>query len=317
MKKLLAISSGRIGGNTETYLKEALMGAEEVGGVEVSLVRLHELNIRHCASCSPPCSAQKNGIQACVIKDDAQWLMNEFFDADGVILGSPVFSLTPNGLFLMVRDRIAGSKVDVNLAISRNMVYDDRLYKRRIGGLISVGGAKLDSWTSMGLPVMHTMLFSSGTKVVDKVDVHQTGSMGAAALEEETLQRCHRLGKHVAEAMLMPFEEAKWAGEEEGLICPKCHSSLVVMKAGHKEVYCALCGARGVIVPDGEGYSVAFDEEGLSYSITEPHGLQMHAAEIKDVLMNRFMPRKDEVPEKMEKYRNYTKCIVRPPKKGE
>lgn len=313
MKKLLALSAGRLNGNTEVLLKEALMGAEEVG-VAVSLIRLHELELRPCASCSPPCAVQHKGPDCCVIKDDGAWLMKEFLDCDGIILGSPVFSLTPTGLFMTMRDRITGSKVDINLQKARGLVYDERLYKRRVGGLISVGGAKLDEWTALGLPVMHTMLFSSQTRVVDQIDAHQVASLGAASLDDALLARCHELGRHVAQAMLMPFDEVQWMGDQ-GDICPICHRSVMVMEPGKAEVHCAVCGTKGKIVPDGAGYTVQFELEDLAYSVHREAGLKRHTDEIMDVLKNHFLPRKDEVPGRMEKYQTYTECIVRPPKK--
>ena len=48
--KLLGLACGRRNGNSEMLLKEALMGAEEVG-VEVELLRLLDLDIRPCIGC--------------------------------------------------------------------------------------------------------------------------------------------------------------------------------------------------------------------------------------------------------------------------
>mgnify|MGYP004614484107 CR=1 FL=1 len=48
--KVLGISCGRKMGNTEILVKEALMGAEELGA-EVELVRLNDLYRMQCLCC--------------------------------------------------------------------------------------------------------------------------------------------------------------------------------------------------------------------------------------------------------------------------
>ena len=48
--KLLGLGAGRKMGNSEILLKEALIAAEETG-VQVELLRLHDLNIKHCIGC--------------------------------------------------------------------------------------------------------------------------------------------------------------------------------------------------------------------------------------------------------------------------
>jgi len=49
--KLLGISAGRRLGNSEILLKEALMAAEETSGIDVEIVRLHDLKIKFCTGC--------------------------------------------------------------------------------------------------------------------------------------------------------------------------------------------------------------------------------------------------------------------------
>jgi len=94
--KLLGFSCGRKMGNTETLVKEALMGAEEVG-VEVEIVRLLDMDIRPCRFCKV-CMRRLEGPEACVIKDDGAFLYNCVMDCDGLILGTPVYALDRPGL---------------------------------------------------------------------------------------------------------------------------------------------------------------------------------------------------------------------------
>jgi multimeric flavodoxin WrbA len=46
-KKIIGLSCGRVNGNSEILLKEALMGAEEIG-VESEIIRAMELRVKHC-----------------------------------------------------------------------------------------------------------------------------------------------------------------------------------------------------------------------------------------------------------------------------
>ena len=48
--KVLGLTCGRRMGNTEVLMKEALMGAEEMGA-EVELIRMLDLDIGYCRQC--------------------------------------------------------------------------------------------------------------------------------------------------------------------------------------------------------------------------------------------------------------------------
>ena len=48
-KRIIGLSCGRVNGNSEPLLKEALMGAEEIG-VQSEIVRAMELKVKHCTT---------------------------------------------------------------------------------------------------------------------------------------------------------------------------------------------------------------------------------------------------------------------------
>ena len=50
-KKITAFCAGRKNGNTETYMKIALMEAKKMG-VDVELIRLNECNVLPCKACA-------------------------------------------------------------------------------------------------------------------------------------------------------------------------------------------------------------------------------------------------------------------------
>ena len=49
-KKIIGLSCGRKNGNSEYLLKEALMGAEELG-VKGEIIRMMELRVKPCTGC--------------------------------------------------------------------------------------------------------------------------------------------------------------------------------------------------------------------------------------------------------------------------
>lgn len=310
-KKLLALCGGSVNGNTETFMKSALMGAE-AEGMEVELIRIIDCELHTCRNCFP-CAAAMKGPDGCIYKDDGGWIIEKVLDCDALLVGAPVYAVAPAGSMMNMRDRVFGPKLDASSrSLHMGMFEDERLYKQRVGGLISVGGAKFTNWTSMGLPVLHTILFPPDIQVVDQLDIHQVAEPGAASLEDELLARCYRLGQHIAQAAKLPIEEVTWMGEESGDICPKCHRNAMVLKAGTREAECLICGIKGEIVPEGEGYTVKFSPEQLALSRLTRAGKQLHTDENNEIRATKFIPRKAEVPERMAKYRSY-KVVSTPP----
>lgn len=73
--KVLGISCGRKMGNTEILVKEALMGAEELG-TDVELVRLNDLNLKPCTGCNACVVSllEKGSNGECVIKEKPEYI---------------------------------------------------------------------------------------------------------------------------------------------------------------------------------------------------------------------------------------------------
>lgn len=90
MKVLGLCGSPRVG-NTEYYINVVLDELKEKG-LEVELIRLRDKNITQCEGCYG-CIENKK----CVIEDDFHDIFNKMIEADGLIVGSPVYngSITP------------------------------------------------------------------------------------------------------------------------------------------------------------------------------------------------------------------------------
>ena len=312
-KKLLAISCGTINSNTETFCKAALMGAEEAG-MEVELVRALELDLHYCKCCFP-CPVLMKGPDACIFKDDGGWLLNKVMDCDAIIIGAPVYSVASTGVASMLRDRISGPKLDAGSRdLMPGMYRDERLNKKRVGGLISVGGAMYHNWATLGLPTLHTITFPPDIKVIDQLDIIQVAEPGAAALEDEWIERCKEMGRNLAKAVENPYEASWMDGTtEDDYLCPMCHNSLVTIQKGSMEAECAICGIKGQIVIKDGGVTVEWPQEQLALSRLVQAGKDLHAKENMEIRMTKFMPRKDEVPEKIAPWKEYAKKVVAVP----
>jgi multimeric flavodoxin WrbA len=89
VKSIAINGSPRKGWNTEKLLKEALKGSESAGA-ETKLVQLYDLNYTGCKSCF---ACKRKGAESwhCSLKDDLTPVLEEIFDADVLLLGSPIY----------------------------------------------------------------------------------------------------------------------------------------------------------------------------------------------------------------------------------
>ena len=105
MKKIFAVNgSPRKNGNTAQLLQKALEGAASVGA-EVKLIQLADLNFSGCRSCFA-CKRLANPAPGCVLKDDLAETLKELLQADGIILGSPIYFGTETGLYRNFLERL-------------------------------------------------------------------------------------------------------------------------------------------------------------------------------------------------------------------
>lgn len=289
--KLLGLSCGRKMENTEVLVKEALMGAEE-SGAEVGMMRLLELDIKPCTGCTSCAqSLIQGGAGKCVIKDDLHILDEQLMECDGVVLGAPVYVLGPPGLLKVICDRIGPShdvswrmeakKIRAAKGKSQDKGPDERSFKKRVAGFISVGGASTPNWLSLGLPLMNLFTFPSHITVVDQMQVLATTQYGNVVMNELAIARARSLGRNVAEAMGKPISDVEWTGDEPGT-CPVCHSNLLIVTR-RNPVECPICGIKGVLKIDGDEITVTFDEEEQKRSRLTLAGKLEHFHEIGGV----------------------------------
>lgn len=290
--KVLALSFGRKMKNCDILAKEALMGAE-IAGAKVKFVNMLDRKISHCTGCGA-CDKrrERGGPSRCIIKDDFPAIEELIIEADCIIVAAPVYVLGPVGQFKNLVDRM-GPSHDMSVLQEENEkrrkegktedeLLDKRLFKHRYVGLISVGGATTEHWTSLGLPTMHLMTFSMQMTVVDQYNAYRMGERVHPCFDQELLARMNKMGQNVVSAYGKEAEEIKWMGEKEG-ICPHCHNDLLTIK-GNTIVECPVCGMEGVLSIEKGEIKAVFSEKEKLRSRLRIGGIREHKEELKHIM---------------------------------
>lgn len=93
--KILGISGSPRRANTETLVEEALKAAREVGPIQTELISLAGMQIHPCDGCNK-CYGYSKGAsweRLCyTYDDDVTMIYKKIRDADGIIVGSPVYT---------------------------------------------------------------------------------------------------------------------------------------------------------------------------------------------------------------------------------
>jgi multimeric flavodoxin WrbA len=309
--KVLGITCGRKLSNTEVLVKEALMAAEEKGA-EVEIVRLMDLNLKPCTGCNS-CVIdlfERAGAGDCVMKDDFKFLDEKILEADGIIMGSPIYEESPTGQFKILCDRMGPShdmafriisdKIRKEKGITAGKAVDPRSFKVRAVSLFAVGGS---DWVTMALPMMHLFTLSMQMKLVDQALFNWIALPGVVTLHEDMLARARKSGAHVAESLKGKVEEAAYIGDQG--MCPVCHTDLIEIK-GKSSVQCAVCQVKGTLEIDGGKVRFAVTEEAKKHSHMTLTGKFEHGDDLKSKSLNPD-PRMGEIPQRLEKYKSYLK----------
>ncbi len=102
MKVLALNGSPKAKGNTATALEFALAEIR-AAGMETEMITIGHKEIRGCIGCGK-CAEAKNG-KCAAFNDTVNELMPKLFEADGLLLGSPVYFAGINGAFKAFLDR--------------------------------------------------------------------------------------------------------------------------------------------------------------------------------------------------------------------
>lgn len=124
MKILGVVCSPRIGGNTEILVEEVLEAAKGKG-VDIKLITLSNKHIRpcdHCGTCY--------GKGECHIEDDMREIYEDILEADGIVLGSPVYFWSVSAQAKLFIDRTYALR------------YPSKRLEDKVGGAVAVAGRR-------------------------------------------------------------------------------------------------------------------------------------------------------------------------------
>ena len=104
MKAIVINASPRKKWNTAEIMEAAQKGAESVGA-ETEYINLYDLAFKGCRSCLI-CKMQDKTKGKCYWKDDLSPLIEKIFDADALLIGTPIYFGEPTSEFRALVERL-------------------------------------------------------------------------------------------------------------------------------------------------------------------------------------------------------------------
>jgi multimeric flavodoxin WrbA len=178
MKVLMINGSPKANGNTALALQEmaAVFAAE---GMEAEIVHVGNKAIRGCIACRKCFEKGK-----CVFDDLVNETAPKLAEADGLVLGSPVYYASANATLMAFVTRLFYSTFNVN----KTMKVGASVVVARRGGLSSTFDELNKYFTISGMPVASSQYWNS---------VHG-GAPGQAAEDAEGMQTMRTLARNMS-----------------------------------------------------------------------------------------------------------------------
>ena len=186
-KVLLLNGSPHIHGCTATALDE-MIKVFEAEGIETELIQVGSKGTRGCIACG---KCQELG--KCVFDDLVNEVAPKFEEADGLVVGSPVYYGSPNGSILSFMDRLFYST-----NYSKHMKVGAAVVSCRRGG------------NTASFDVLNKYFTISGMPVASSTYWNQVHGFGAEDVKKdlEGLQTMRNLAKNMS-FMIKAFADAK------------------------------------------------------------------------------------------------------------
>ena len=186
-KVLLLNGSPHANGCTARAL-EVMVNVFSQEGVDTEVIQVGNQDIRGCVSCG---FCEKNG--KCVFNDLVNEVAEKFKDADGLVVGSPVYYGSPNGTILSFMDRLFYST-----SFSKHLKVGAAVVSCRRGGNTATFDALNKYFTISGMPVA-TSTYWNQVHGFSREDVEK---------DLEGLQTMRNLARNMS-FMIKAFADAK------------------------------------------------------------------------------------------------------------
>ena len=313
--KILGLSAGTLNGANDSLCKEALMAAKDAGA-EIEFINITKLGIKHCTGCKACVMGLFGGKgNACVLKDDMQWLIDKMLDADGIVYAAPIFEKCGPGIHHTLMDRFGPRMDRGNLMIAQKIAeehggkpVDPRCLKEKVISFMGIGGS---DWATRIQCDFASLALTPKWTIID----NQLFSWSLSILmNDEAIAKAHRIGldlaaaaKKIADGTFVPghgiFNE-DYKGPAG--VCPYCHSKNFYLEENGTAI-CCLCGTEGVMKYVDGKYVFEFDaEKWIPHAHDSISGKFIHG---DDIMRNegeaRALMATDEAKARREKYRAF------------
>lgn len=178
MKVLIINGSPKAKGNTATALHEVERTLQQQG-IETEWIHVGHLNLHGCIACN---KCWDSGL--CTFNDIVLEISEKMKDADGLLIGSPVYFASPNGTLLSLLDRLFYS----NLHADWSMKVGASVSIARRGGATATMDVLNKYFPKTNMPVVPSQYWSIA---------HGT-TPGEVNQDEEGMQTMRQLGLNMA-----------------------------------------------------------------------------------------------------------------------
>lgn len=197
VKLLLVCGSPRPKARSATYagLMAAMEGAQSIDGVEVELVALFGRKIAPCIHCNK--CLRDDSDRCTVFHDDMDELYDKFFQADGIIIGCPVYDMNVTAQLAQFYSRFRSSwKLSVD---------NTSFFQYKVGAGIVVGGTRNGGQEAV-LRSIHNLFSTHGINICSCGGGIYGGAMlwnpgdGSTTMDDPIgIDNCRTLGRKVAQ----------------------------------------------------------------------------------------------------------------------
>lgn len=191
MKVLLINGSPKTKGNT-AFALEQMADAFAAQGVETEIIQVGNRDIRGCIACGQCYNAGK-----CVFDDLVNEVAEKLKEADGMVVGSPVYYASPNGTLISFLDRLFYSfSGDLRMKVGASVVVARR------GGCTAARDVLDKYFTISQMPVASSCYWNM---------IHGA-KPGEAALDPEGIRTMRTLANNMAFLMKAVAAQKESAG---------------------------------------------------------------------------------------------------------
>ncbi len=107
MQILGIVASMRKNGNTNLLMETVLESTKKANPqTETKVFHISELKIESCRGCTEYCSKH---LYQCIIEDDLETVFNEMKRSEAIVIGSPLYYMTPSRLTALIDQDTKGA----------------------------------------------------------------------------------------------------------------------------------------------------------------------------------------------------------------